>query len=101
MATMTRLPLEFQDLLKSFNGQDLKYLIVGGWAVAHHGYHRYTSDIDFWIAVSSDNADRLIAALKEFAGSAPTKNSIIKQPQDHRIWQAAFESAYHVRHQRR
>jgi hypothetical protein len=76
---MTPLPLEFRDLLKSFNDQGLKYLVVGGWAVAHHGYRRYTADIDFWIAVSPENADRLIAALKKFIGTAPSKNSIIKE----------------------
>jgi hypothetical protein len=77
MLTTTPLPLEFRDLLSSFNAQGLKYLLVGGWAVGHHGYKRHTLDIDFWIAVSSDNADRLIAALHEFCGAAPSKSSIV------------------------
>jgi hypothetical protein len=74
---MTPLPLEFRDLLSSFNAADLKYLLVGGWAVGHYGYKRYTGDIDFWIAVSADNADRLISALQAFCGAAPSKESIL------------------------
>ena len=75
---MTPLPLEFRDLLSSFNDQGLKYLLVGGWAVGHHGYKRHTIDIDFWIAVSPENADRLIGALTTFCGTAPTKQSIVE-----------------------
>jgi hypothetical protein len=78
MPTMTPLPLEFRDLLSSFNDQGLRYLLIGGWAVGHYGYKRVTVDIDFWIAVSPDNADRLIRALLTFCGSAPTKKSIIE-----------------------
>jgi hypothetical protein len=77
MLTTTPLPLEFRDLLNSFNAQGLKYLLVGGWAVGHHGYKRHILDIDFWIAVSSENADRLIAALYAFCGAAPSKRSIV------------------------
>jgi len=77
MLNTIHLPLEFQDLVKLFNAQGLKYLLIGGWAVGHYGYKRHTVDIDFWIAVSSDNADRLIRSLKEFIGIAPTKESII------------------------
>jgi hypothetical protein len=77
MQTMPPLPREFQDLLKSFNAQGLEYLLIGGWAVGFHGYKRYTGDIDVWIAVSSDNADRFIRALRNFIGTAPTKASIL------------------------
>lgn len=73
---MTPLPREFQDLLRSFNAQELRYLLVGGWAVGRHGYKRYTGDIDFWIAASPENADRLISALMKFIGVAPRKESI-------------------------
>src|SRR4051812_10064484 len=66
MPTMTPLPLEFQDLLKSLNEKGVKYLVVGGWAVIHYGYVRYTGDIDIWIAVSPDNTERLADALLQF-----------------------------------
>ncbi|MCL2641537.1 MAG: nucleotidyltransferase [Phycisphaerales bacterium] len=73
---MTPLPHEFRDLLKSLNGQGVDYMLVGGWAVIHYGYARNTGDIDFWIATTSENADRVILALKEFIGVAPEKRSI-------------------------
>jgi hypothetical protein len=41
---------------------------VGGFAVNHYGYHRFTEDIDFWIAVSDANFDRLLAAVRDFFG---------------------------------
>jgi hypothetical protein len=66
MPTMTPLPLEFQDLLKSLNDQGVAYLVVGGWAVIHYGYVRYTGDIDIWIAVSPGNTSQLAAALMQF-----------------------------------
>ena len=34
----------------------------------HYGYHRFTEDIDFWIAVSDANFDRLLAAIRDFFG---------------------------------
>ena len=34
----------------------------------YYGYHRFTEDIDFWIAVSDENFDRLLAAMREFFG---------------------------------
>jgi hypothetical protein len=36
--------------------------------VNHYGYHRFTEDIDFWIAVTEDNFDRLLAAIRNFFG---------------------------------
>ena len=63
---MTPLPHEFQDLLKSLNEQGVEYLVIGGWAVLHYGYVRYTGDIDVWIAVSPENTERLARALMQF-----------------------------------
>jgi hypothetical protein len=40
--------------------------VVGGYAVALHGYPRYTKDIDIWIDLERDNAERIIQALREF-----------------------------------
>jgi hypothetical protein len=41
---------------------------VGGFAVNYYGYHRFTEDIDFWIAVSDENFDRLLDAIRRFFG---------------------------------
>ncbi len=40
---------DFKEFIQSLNDNDVRYLIVGGYAVAFHGYPRYTKDIDIWI----------------------------------------------------
>ena len=55
---------EFREFLACLNHASVDYLLVGGFAVNHYGYHRSTDDIDFWIAVSEANYDRLLAAIR-------------------------------------
>jgi hypothetical protein len=70
MATI-RLPADFQDFLKLLNSHRVEYLLVGGYAVCFHGYYRNTVDIDFWIAVSPENARRLVQLIREFGFETP------------------------------
>ncbi|WP_245824149.1 DUF6036 family nucleotidyltransferase [Planktothrix tepida] len=44
----------------------MRYLVIGGYAVAIHGHPRYTKDIDIWIEMKPDNAENLVKALDEF-----------------------------------
>ena len=41
---------------------------MGDYAVNYHGHHRFTEDIDFWIAVADENFTRLLAAVRSFFG---------------------------------
>src|ERR1044071_4810053 len=59
---------EFREFLACLNRANVEYLLVGGFAVNYYGYHRFTEDIDFWIAVSDANFDRLLAAIRDFFG---------------------------------
>ncbi len=70
MAT-TRLPADFRDFLKLLNSRQVEYLLIGGYAVCHHGYYRNTVDIDFWIAVHPDNATKLVSLIREFGFNVP------------------------------
>lgn len=63
---------DFKELLKIFNAAKVKYLIIGGYAVAKHAEPRYTKDLDIWISNSRTNAERIFQALKEFG--APLAN---------------------------
>jgi hypothetical protein len=54
---------EFVELLNS-NG--VEYLVVGAFAVAFHGYPRYTADLDLLIRPTAENAARTIKTLHEF-----------------------------------
>ena len=55
------LPLDFKELLNLLNSHKVVYLLIGGYAVGYHGYPRATQNIDLWIAVHPDNAQRLTA----------------------------------------
>lgn len=56
---------DIRNLLLSLNKHGVKYILVGGFAVNIHGYHRTTNDLDLWIKEDDDNTERLIEALKE------------------------------------
>jgi predicted nucleotidyltransferase len=65
MATKT-IPQDFRDFLKLLEDEDVAYLLIGGYAVGYYGYPRATADMDVWIAVNPQNAQRTVAALKRF-----------------------------------
>jgi hypothetical protein len=44
----------------------VRYLVVGGYAVALHGHPRYTKDIDIWIEMNPGNAANVVKALDQF-----------------------------------
>lgn len=69
---MIRLPADFQDFLRLLNKKEVKYLLVGGFAVGYYGFPRPTGDIDFWIAVSLQNARKMVQVLKEFGFDLPS-----------------------------
>ncbi|OGL48713.1 MAG: hypothetical protein A2161_05480 [Candidatus Schekmanbacteria bacterium RBG_13_48_7] len=68
---MIQLPPDFKELLNLLNSNNVKYLVVGGYAVAFHGYPRTTGDIDIWTSNDSDNVRKLMVALKEFGFDVP------------------------------
>src|ERR1041385_1489333 len=53
---------EFVELL---NSNEVEYLVVGAFAVAYHGFARYTADLDILIRPTAENADRLTRALTQ------------------------------------
>ncbi len=57
---------DFREFIQLLNDHDVKYLVVGGYAVSFHGYPRFTGDIDFWIAISNDNSVKIAQVLREF-----------------------------------
>lgn len=57
---------DFKEFIKSLNDSHVRYLIIGGYAVALHGYPRYTKDIDVWIEMSPENAANMLQALEQF-----------------------------------
>ncbi|MBI5368134.1 MAG: hypothetical protein HZA54_13945 [Planctomycetes bacterium] len=61
-----RFPPDFRDFLLALRQRYVRYLLVGGWAVIHHGYPRVTADLDLWFAPTPENAVRVYGALQDF-----------------------------------
>lgn len=59
-------PPDFSEFLRLLNTHGVEYLLVGGFAVAIHGYPRATADLDVWVARTSENAGRLVDSLRAF-----------------------------------
>ena len=57
---------DFKEFIQSLNDNHVRYLVIGGYAVALHGYPRYTKAIDVWIEMSPENAANMVKALEQF-----------------------------------
>jgi hypothetical protein len=57
---------DFKDLLRIFNEGNVRYLVVGGYAVIKYTEPRYTKDLDVWVEASPTNAKAVFAALRQF-----------------------------------
>ncbi len=60
------LPPDFKEFLKLLNDHQVEYLLIGGYAVAYHGYPRATADMDIWIKVNPENAQKMESVLNQF-----------------------------------
>ena len=65
------LPDDFKEFLRLLNSHCVDYLLIGGFAVSYHGYPRTTNDMDIWVAMSRQNAEKLVAVLSEFGFGTP------------------------------
>jgi hypothetical protein len=68
---MIPLPRDFRDFLRLLNANAIRYVVIGGYAVAYHGYVRYTGDLDLFVELSVNNATKLVRALREFGFNLP------------------------------
>ncbi len=57
---------DFKEFIESLNVNQVRYLVIGGYAVALHGHPRYTKDLDVWVERNRENAQALIRALAQF-----------------------------------
>lgn len=68
---MIRLPTDFKEFLRSLHNNNVRYLLIGGYAVGHYGYPRATADMDIWISIEQKNSENIVAALIEFGFNSP------------------------------
>jgi len=60
------LPEDWRAFIESLNSHGVEYVVVGAVALAHHGFPRYTGDLDVLVRNSPENAQRLETTLAEF-----------------------------------
>ena len=63
---------DYRDILLALSDEKVRFLLVGAYALAAHGYPRATMDIDIWVMPSPQNADAVLGALRRFG--APLHN---------------------------
>jgi hypothetical protein len=65
-----KLQKDLREFIALLNSQKVDYVVVGGHAVAYHGYPRFTGDIDFLVRPTTENAQKVMAALEGFGFGA-------------------------------
>src|SRR5262245_16076077 len=61
-----RLAADLREFLKLLNARRIDYLLICSYAVSLYGYQRTTADMDIWVAMSKENADKIVRVLREF-----------------------------------
>ena len=57
---------DLKEFIELMNSNGVEYVVVGGHAVAYHGYPRFTGDLDFFVRPAAENGARIIAVLRSF-----------------------------------
>jgi hypothetical protein len=65
-----KLQKDLREFIELLNSTKIKYLLVGGHAVAYHGFPRFTGDMDFFVECSNWNLSALAKLLRDFGFSA-------------------------------
>ena len=73
--------LFYLEVLRLFDKNEVKYILIGGLAVGYHGYPRSTNDMDIWIALDPETAENMVSVLKEFGFDSPelSKDLFLKE----------------------
>jgi hypothetical protein len=60
---------DFKEFIELLNENNVRYLVIGGYAIAFHGHPRYTKDLDLWIWPDKNNVEKLLKVLSDFGFS--------------------------------
>ncbi|MFN2352301.1 MAG: hypothetical protein ABR497_10185 [Kiritimatiellia bacterium] len=63
---------DYRDMLQALVDEKVRFLLVGAYALAAHGYPRATMDIDIWVMPAPENANAVLRAIRRFG--APLHN---------------------------
>jgi len=57
---------DYRDILHALSDENVRFILIGAYALAAHGYPRATMDIDIWVMPSPENAEAVLRALRSF-----------------------------------
>jgi hypothetical protein len=80
------LPQDFVELLAAFGRADVRYLVIGGYAVGYHDRPRTTKDLDLLLDPAPDNLRRACEALSEFGAPAEVVGHLLAARADEIVW---------------
>lgn len=63
---MDKINQDFLEFIGLLAAKKVEYMVVGGYAVGFHGFLRYTGGIDFFVAISTENSERLLKVFEAF-----------------------------------
>ncbi|HUT52836.1 MAG TPA: DUF6036 family nucleotidyltransferase [bacterium] len=68
-------------MLRALSDEKVRFLLVGAYALAAHGYVRATMDVDIWVMPSPENADAALRSLRRFGAPLEqlTKGDLLKE----------------------
>jgi hypothetical protein len=71
---------DYKDILRALFDENVRFMLVGAYALAAHGYPRATMDIDIWVMPSPENADAVLRSLRRFGSPLHnlTKEDLLK-----------------------
>jgi len=67
---------DFADFIRILKRHRVRFLVIGGYAMAHHGLVRATNDVDVLIATDEQNRSRVRAAARDFVGVEPSERAL-------------------------
>jgi predicted nucleotidyltransferase len=86
MAKGMKLPADFVELLAEFERAEVRYLVIGGYAVSFHDRPRTTKDLDLLIDPDPGNIENACRALAEFGAPASVVGDLRSAGVDEVIW---------------
>jgi len=80
--------MRYEEVFRELNSSGVKYLTVGGIALALHGFVRFTADLDLMVELTKDNLTKLVAAMEKmgYKPKAPVKASEFIDPRKREMW---------------
>ena len=60
------MPEDLKELLRAFNDQAVKFLVVGGYAFGVHAEPRATKDLDIFVRSDEENSKAVFRALAQY-----------------------------------